>query len=93
MRLNARQRQAIRECVTDCDPSAKALLFGSRVHDDRRGGDIDLLVQSRKMDFRKRMRLKLALLDALGAQKIDIVVDDGRPSAFIRLARKEAIPL
>jgi predicted nucleotidyltransferase len=69
------------------------MLFGSRLHDEQRGGDIDLLIRSRKIDFTARLRLKLALMDALGPQKIDIAVDNGRPSAFLTLIRKKARPL
>jgi predicted nucleotidyltransferase len=93
MRLTPQQRRAIRQCVTACDPAADVLLFGSRLHDGRRGGDIDLLIRSRKIDFTKRLRLKLALKSALGPQKIDITVDNGQPSAFVTLIRKKARPI
>jgi uncharacterized protein len=93
MRLTPKQRKAIRKCVSACDPAAKVMLFGSRVDDRRRGGDIDLLIRSRKIDFMARLRLKLALMSALGPQKIDIAVDRGRPSAFIKLIRKQACPI
>lgn len=66
------------------------MLFGSRLRDDRRGGDIDLLIRSRKIDFQTRLKLKLSLMDTLGPQKIDIAVDDGVPSAFLNLIRKQA---
>ena len=93
MRLSQNQRRIIRHCVTAADPAAEVMLFGSRLHDNLKGGDIDLLIRSRKMSFLKRLRLKMALLNALGAQKIDIAVDCGRPSAFVRLIRKEARPI
>ena len=69
------------------------MLFGSRLHDERRGGDIDLLIRSRKIDFMARLRLKLELMNVLGPQKIDIAVDRGQPSAFLKLIRKEARPV
>ena len=93
MRVTPQQRRTIRKCVAACDPAAKVMLFGSRVYDRRRGGDIDLLIRSRKIDFMARLRLKLALMDGLGAQKIDIAVDDGRPSAFVRLIREKALTI
>ena len=93
MRLTLQQRRDIRACVAGFDPGAEVLLFGSRLDDGRRGGDIDLLVRSRSLDFMGRLRLRIALMDVLGAQKIDIAVDDGRPSAFIALAAKEARPV
>jgi len=91
MRLTQQQRGLIRKNVADFDPAARVMLFGSRLDDQRRGGDIDLLIRSRKIDFTKRLRLKLALMDALGAQKIDIAVDDGSPLGF-RQTRPETSP-
>jgi uncharacterized protein len=93
MRLSPKERRLIRNCVAASDPAAEVMLFGSRLHDELRGGDIDLLVRSRKIGFMGRLRLKLALMNALGAQKIDIAVDRGRPSAFVKLIRKEARPI
>ncbi len=75
------------------DPAARVLLFGSRLHDESRGGDIDLLIHSRKIDFMARLRLKLTLMSALGPQKIDIAVDRGQPSAFVKLISREAQPI
>ncbi|MEI8376885.1 MAG: nucleotidyltransferase domain-containing protein [Planctomycetota bacterium] len=93
MRLTPHQRRSIRACVAAQDPAARVMLFGSRLHDERRGGDIDLLIRSNKIDFMARLRLKLELMNVLGPQKIDIAVDCGRPSAFIKLIRKEARPI
>lgn len=54
MRLNAEQQIAIRELTTDLiGPDAHIWLFGSRADDQRRGGDIDLLVEvDRPLDDR-----------------------------------------
>jgi len=93
MRLSQKHRRAIRACVAAADPEAEVMLFGSRLRDDLRGGDIDLLIRSRKIGFMERLRLKLALKNVLGDQKIDIAVDRGRPSAFVKLILKEARPL
>ena len=93
MRLSQKQRRIIRDCVAAVDPAAEVMLFGSRLHDKLKGGDIDLLIRSRKVTFLGRLRLKLDLMAALGDQKIDIAVDRGSPSAFVRLIRKEARPI
>jgi len=46
MRITAKERQAIREATADIfGPDAKVRLFGSRVDDAARGGDLDLLVE------------------------------------------------
>jgi len=46
MRLPEAERQAILNAVRSEDPDAVVYLFGSRVDDAARGGDIDLLVLS-----------------------------------------------
>jgi len=68
----------IREEVRRSDPAATAILFGSRVNDGGRGGDIDLLVVSDRLGFRDSLRLKAAILDRIGWQQLDLLV---RPSA------------
>ncbi|MGB5744700.1 MAG: nucleotidyltransferase domain-containing protein [Sedimenticolaceae bacterium] len=56
---------------------ARVWLFGSRVDDTARGGDIDLLVEAdvgidEALD--KELRLHARLIRRLGDQRIDIVV-------------------
>jgi len=56
-------------------------LFGSRVDDSRRGGDIDLLVEVQHPVAnkpREAARFSAALQWHLGDQKIDVIIDDGR---------------
>ena len=50
------------------------MLFGSRADDSQRGGDIDLLIVSRNIKLRERLRLQSKLEDALGLQKIDVMI-------------------
>jgi hypothetical protein len=46
MRLTEQQRCIVAEAAAETfGPTAQVLLFGSRLDDERRGGDIDLLVQ------------------------------------------------
>jgi uncharacterized protein len=53
-------------------------LFGSRVDDKKRGGDIDLYVQTPETDLDKlidqRSKFLIALEKILGEQKIDVVL-------------------
>jgi uncharacterized protein len=46
MRLTDRERNNIVSAVHHYDAQAQVYLFGSRVDDAKRGGDIDLLVRS-----------------------------------------------
>ena len=53
-------------------------LFGSRVDDAARGGDIDLYIESSTDDanaiVESKLRLLAALHKGLGEQKIDVVI-------------------
>ena len=73
MRLLPQEINAIRKVVHSVDTDAEVYLFGSRSDDAARGGDIDLLVVSDAIDFRKMLQLKLGLQDELGEQQIDII--------------------
>ncbi|MGN6602872.1 MAG: nucleotidyltransferase domain-containing protein [Ginsengibacter sp.] len=71
---------------------AKVYLFGSRVFDDRKGGDIDLYIETnRKVGlFDKKVKLLQALYEKLGEQKIDIVINNFTSSIYIyEVAQKE----
>ena len=60
MRLSHNEQQVIRDSIHRVDPNARIVLFGSRVDDQARGGDIDLLVLS----------------DRIGWQKLDLIVEN-----------------
>ncbi|NRA72615.1 MAG: nucleotidyltransferase domain-containing protein [Gammaproteobacteria bacterium] len=57
---------------------ADVWLFGSRCDDAKKGGDIDLYIESNPLEnpYMSRIYLKLALEDVLGFQKIDLVYHD-----------------
>jgi predicted nucleotidyltransferase len=74
MRLADHEVRAIREEVHGQDPAAEIYLYGSRVDDAARGGDIDLLVVSNRIGFRELLRLRRAILDRIGWQQLDLVV-------------------
>ncbi len=74
MRLTANEITAIREEIQRLDPTAEVYLFGSRVDDAARGGDIDLLLISDILSFRDILRLRRRILDRIGWQQIDLVV-------------------
>lgn len=101
MRLNEHQRGTIHETALEAfGPEATVRLFGSRVDDQARGGDIDLLVSTPLQDpadvVRAEMRFQALLQRRLGEQKIDVLVDypsrRERPPIF-RVAEQTGIPL
>lgn len=74
MRLSVDEARTIREEVRSFDPEAEIYLHGSRTNDSDRGGDIDLLVVSDKLGFRDLLRLRIATLDRIGWQQLDLVL-------------------
>lgn len=82
MRLNDHERAVIREAVRrHFGEASRVLLFGSRADDSRRGGDIDLLVESPLSPLEAehaKIQTIAAIQLALGDQKIDLVATRGR---------------
>jgi predicted nucleotidyltransferase len=74
-------------------PDARVWLFGSRVDDAARGGDIDLLVEAdvdREAALDKELRLYARLVRRLGDQRIDIVVHRmGTPLSPIHVSARQ----
>lgn len=93
MRLKDYERAAIISAVKCFDPGALVYLFGSRVDDNKRGGDIDLLVISGIITRDDKRKIKLKLYESIGEQKIDLVlaVDDSEP--FVKLALAGGVAL
>lgn len=79
MRLSKPDQKVIVDSVKMFFPDdVKVWLFGSRVDDNKRGGDIDLYLEGTGIEqpLKKRILLKIALQDQLGEQKIDLVFHD-----------------
>lgn len=96
MRLTATQTQAILHCVRQQFGSdARVMLFGSRLDDTARGGDVDLLVESAApATLRQRALVTMALEKALQLPVDIVALQRGTPgSAFARIARSRAQPL
>lgn len=99
MHLTPEQIQAIKQsacAVLGAD--ARVILFGSRVHDERRGGDIDLLFETDQMVARRAETLNalyVALIRRLGDRKLDILLrDPATPDApVLHLARATGVLL
>ena len=75
MRLGVDQISAIKSAVKMVDADAEIKLFGSRIDDEKRGGDIDLLIDSSIMGWREVAKLRGLLESYLGEQKIDIILN------------------
>ena len=74
MRLSESIQAVIREHVSKMAPDSECYLFGSRVIDGARGGDIDLLLLSpEKLPLSLIRGLRRGILNVIGEQKLDIV--------------------
>lgn len=99
MRLTKQQQQAVREEVDRVFGNGTPVrLFGSRVDDYSRGGDIDLHIEtagtpSELLDA--ELRLQARLLRRLGERRIDVVVQasDAPPRPVDIHARQTGAPL
>jgi len=93
MRLNDKIREIIKaEVANQIGPDAVVRLFGSRVNDSQRGGDIDLLVESKlPLEHRIQAECKLAarLFIRLGGRKVDVIIKD--PTMPSQLVHEQAI--
>ena len=95
MRLRAAEVEAIRECFYDTFWEGEISLFGSRVDDTQKGGDIDLFLEvPDKSDlFRKKIIFLAHLKKMIGDQRVDVVFDEDDTRLIEWEARKWAIPL
>jgi len=78
MRLTKEQISIIKALVSQhFDDDTDVILFGSRVDDTARGGDIDLYIEtncSAEQELSNKMALYAGLQKKLGEQRIDIVI-------------------
>ena len=93
MRLDEAERQVVVQVVRAADPDAIVYLFGSRANDEAKGGDIDLLVLSDKIDLMAKLDILGRLHAKLGEQRIDLVVVPDQEKPFARLAVREGCRL
>ncbi len=93
MRLANEEQSAIRDAILHMDTDAKIYLFGSRVDDFAKGGDIDLLVLSKKIDLMAKIKILTQLHHHLGVRKIDIVVCPDTTRPFPKMAIQMGVPL
>ncbi|MEW5766420.1 MAG: nucleotidyltransferase domain-containing protein [bacterium] len=93
MRLKEKEKQVIIQAVRSIDPEAQVYLFGSRVDESRKGGDIDLLVFSSRMTYGDKLKIKKNIFALLGEQKIDLLVSQDAGNPFVRTALEQGVRL
>ena len=73
--------------------NVKVLLFGSRVDDNKKGGDIDLYVITDTPTYEKKTKFWIELQERLGEQKIDIILSEDPSRSIEKVALREGIEL
>lgn len=74
MRLKTEIQAYIQQKAAEMFPNSSVYLFGSRVNDDEKGGDIDLLFLSdKKIENRQFQKFRIEFYKKFGWQKIDLV--------------------
>ena len=95
MRLSASQIESIRQATRqNFGADASVWLFGSRVDDARRGGDVDLYVEpTQENTLISALRCKIALEDSLDLHVDLIVKQPGKDKPIYRLAKTQGVQL
>ncbi len=99
MRLTTHQITTIKNVAQNVlGADAQVILFGSRVDDALRGGDIDLLIESQAHVANKTQaigQIYAKLIRQLGDRKIDIIIKDpdSESSTVIHFAKETGVQL
>jgi predicted nucleotidyltransferase len=93
MRLKEKEKQIIIQAVKSIDPEALVYLFGSRVDDSRKGGDMDILVFSGRMTYGDKLKIKKSIFTGIEDQKIDLFVSKDVDVPFVRMALEQGVRL
>ncbi len=74
MRIGQEIVEFLKREIKRIAPQAKVLLFGSRTDDQKKGGDIDILILSdRKLSFNELSKVRIKFYEKFGEQKIELV--------------------
>jgi predicted nucleotidyltransferase len=90
MRLTSYEQEMIKKAFLEVFEDGSIYLFGSRVDDSKRGGDIDLYLVPSKIyenEREKKVQFLIKLDEYIGEQKIDAIVAKDKS----RLVEQEAL--
>lgn len=93
MRLRQKEKQAIIRAVHSIDSSAKIYLFGSRLDDEKKGGDIDIIVISEKISFSDKLTIRKQIFSEVEEQKVDITIGADPNEPFLKSSLQHAVLL
>jgi predicted nucleotidyltransferase len=93
MRLTPQQIQTIKQATTDIfGPEVRVWLFGSRAYDRKRGGDVDLMIETNRAVENEPMlaaRLSARVSRSMQGRRVDVIVL--APGSTTRPIHREAL--
>ena len=95
MRLTKKQIISIKKNFKSYFKNGDIYLFGSRIDDTKKGGDIDLYIcptNKENLSY-KKIQFLVQLKREIGEQKIDVVLDYNQNRLIDKKAKKEGILL
>ena len=95
MRLTPTQHQQILQATRlNFGANANVWLFGSRVDDSRRGGDVDLYVETdQASSLLSALRCKIELEESLDLHVDLVVKEEGKNKPIYQIAKEQGIQL
>ena len=95
MRLSKYYIDSIKTVFISVFGTGKIYLFGSRVDDMKRGGDIDLYIEVHNQEnlFDKKIKFLSKLKQKIEDQKIDVVFNEDPTRLIEKEAKKWAVAL
>ena len=93
MRLTQKEIEAIKESFDSIFKDGNIYLFGSRTDNTKKGGDIDLYIQTKDQDnlTQKKIDFLVELKRKIGEQKIDVVISKDTNRTIEQRAIKDGI--
>ena len=94
MRLSLKEQQEIKKILKDIFGDVKIYIFGSRLDDSKKGGDIDIFLQIPKPIANKRAKRAKAklLLEEKLLKPIDIIIEEDA-NQFIKKEAMQGVEL
>lgn len=94
MRISEIEKTTIVNAILEQDVDAQIFLFGSRTDDQKKGGDIDILVYSNEIGLMKIVKIKSSIFKIIPEQKIDLLVTKpNETNHFVDLISTQLISL
>lgn len=99
MRISTKDQQAIVNMTHKYfNKDAEVYLFGSRVDDSKKGGDIDLYIipehkSNAEQLYNKKIKFLVALHLAIGEQKVDVIIAKDKNRLIEKEARRTGVKL